>query len=90
MTTILVQLDDASNIQRLLDFIKQLKGNKQVEIKDDDNDLLAAVPPTKQEYLAGLMESAREVESAIQGKTQLRSAYDVLAELEAEQNNIAA
>lgn len=89
MTTILVQLDDASNIKRLLDFIKQLKGNKQVEIKDDANDLLAALAPTKQEYFAGLMESAREVEAAIQGKTKLRSAYDVLAELEAEQNNIA-
>ncbi len=39
----------------------------------------------KEEILAGLMESAREVEAALQGKTKLRSAYDVLAELEAEQ-----
>jgi hypothetical protein len=43
MTTILIELDDASNIQKVLDFIKRLKGNNKVQIKDDEQDVLTAM-----------------------------------------------
>jgi hypothetical protein len=43
MTTIMIELDDASNIEKLLDFIKRLKGNNKVQIKDDEKDVLEAM-----------------------------------------------
>jgi hypothetical protein len=43
--------------------------------------------PTRAEIKAGLMESAKEVRAAIRGEIKLRSIYDVLDEMEAEQKN---
>jgi hypothetical protein len=43
MTTIMIESDDASNIQKILDFIKRLKGNTKVQIKDDENEILEAM-----------------------------------------------
>lgn len=39
---------------------------------------------TREEHLEGLSESIKEVNAAIKGDIKLRSAYDLLAELEAE------
>jgi hypothetical protein len=39
----MIELDDASNIEKLLDFIKRLKGNNKVQIKDDEKDVLEAM-----------------------------------------------
>ena len=43
MTTILVELEDASNIEKLLAFIKGLKGHKKVQITDEEKDILEAM-----------------------------------------------
>ena len=43
MTTILVELEDASNIEKLLVFIKGLKGHKKVQIADEEKDILEAM-----------------------------------------------
>jgi hypothetical protein len=41
---------------------------------------------TREEHLAGLAESVKDVNAAIRGDIKLRNAYDLLAELEAEEN----
>ena len=41
---------------------------------------------TREEHLAGLAESVKEVNAAIRGNIKLRSAYDLLAELESVAN----
>ena len=43
MTTILIELDDASNIEKLLAYVKRLKGHKKVQITDAEKDILAAM-----------------------------------------------
>jgi hypothetical protein len=42
-------------------------------------------PPTREEILAGLADAAREINASIRGEIQLRSIYDVLDEMEAEE-----
>jgi hypothetical protein len=57
--------------------IKTIPAKKVVEAEDR--------PLTREEHLTGLSESFRDVKRAIRGEIQLRSIYDVLAEMKAEQ-----
>ena len=72
-------LEELVNLN-LIKFITRKKANK-----------LPAVdaPPTREEVKAGWAENKREVAAAIRGEIKLRSAWDVLAELEAEQKAAA-
>ncbi len=66
----------------LMTFFKRMKIKiiPAKKIVEDENRLL-----TREEHLAGLAESFRDVKRAIRGEIQLRNIYDVLAEMKAEQ-----
>lgn len=57
-----------------LNLIKFVKSNRKKEVMGD--------APTREEVLAGLKESALEANAAIRGDLKLRSAWDVLSEME--------
>lgn len=84
MTTLIAQFDDPTKLEKAIAFFNRLKipfQNVPKNVSPEEEDLV----PTKAEVLAGLMESAKEVEAAIQGKIKLRSIYEVLDEIEEEQ-----
>ena len=68
------RLEELANLQ-LIKFVKTQTRKRKVETEPSQS---------REEILAGFAESVREVQAAIRGKIKLRSAWDVLAELEQE------
>lgn len=67
-------LEELVNLN-LIKFVQSKRKKVKKKVVED-------APPTRAEIKIGLMESAMEVKAAIEGKIKLRSAWDVLAELE--------
>ncbi len=74
--------------QKLLEELANLNLIKFIQShrKKLDDTIVDEAPPTREEIKAGWAENAREVRAAMHGEIKLRSAYDILSELEIEQN----
>jgi hypothetical protein len=72
--------------RQLLEELVNLNLIKFITVKHSSNDTsMDELPPTQEEIKAAWGDNAREVAAAIRGEKPLRSAYDLLAELQATQ-----
>jgi hypothetical protein len=69
------QLEELANL-KLIKFVKTQSRKRKIGTEPVQS---------REEILAGFEESVRDVRAAIRGEIQLRSIYDVLDEMEAEQ-----
>ena len=81
MTTVMIELEDASNIQKLLGFVKRLKGQNKVQIKDAEMDDDDGVPQRVADNIVSGLELIKKSE---RGEIKLQNAYDLLKELREE------
>ena len=72
----------------LMALFKRMKIKTTSEKKIEENK--ATRPLTREEHLAGLAESFRDIKRAMRGEIQLRNAYDVLEEMKIDQKQKVA